>query len=251
MANHFREGLKARRPQLGQWLSTGSVTVADMNRDAGWDWCLVDMEHTPNEVAQVHAQLLALAAGPAAALVRPYWNDPVLVKRLLDAGAQSFVFPMIQTPEEAAAAVAATRYPPEGIRGVALSHTSNRYGRDKGYLERISEEIAVVVQIETKEAMDRIEDIAAVPGVDGLFFGPADIGASLGMIGDVERPELWEAIYAAAERVRPMGMPVGTLTGNPARVREALDRGFLFVSCGTDLSLLVKATAAQIAAVRG
>lgn len=251
MANAFREGLKSGKPQIGMWLSLGSVMVADLARDIGFDWCLIDMEHSPNEVADVRNQALAQSAGPAATLVRPYWNDPVLVKRLLDAGLQSFVFPMINSAEEAAAAVAATRYPPHGIRGVTMTHSSNRFGRRKDYLDTIDEEIAVVVQIETKAALDSITEIASVPGVDGVFFGPADIAASLGVIGQLEHPSVWEEIYKAAETARGLGVPAGTLTGNPVRIREALGQGLQFISCGTDLALLSRTFTTMIDDVRG
>ncbi len=251
MGSTFLRRLRAGEAQIGMWLSTGSITVADMLRDIGYDWCLIDMEHTPNEVADVQSQLLAQSAGPAETLVRPYWNDTVLVKRLLDAGATGFIFPMIQSAEEAAAAVAATRYPPEGVRGVALSHPSSRFGRRKDYFEAVHDEICVIVQIESREALDRVAEIASVPGVDGVFFGPADIGASLGHLGDLDHPEVWDAIYKAADVLKDLGVPAGTMAGKTARIREALERGFQFVACGTDLSIMEAALRAQVAEIRG
>ncbi|MEO0388268.1 MAG: aldolase/citrate lyase family protein [Pseudomonadota bacterium] len=251
MRESFRTKLKSGQPQLGMWLSLGAPTVADLCRDIGFDWCLIDMEHTPNEVSDVRHQMYALSQGPAATLVRPPWNDTVLVKRLLDAGLDSFIFPMVNSAEEAAAAVAATRYPPEGVRGVSMTHSANRFGRRKDYLDKVADEIAVIVQIETETALARVADIAAVPGVDGVFFGPADIAASLGVIGALEDPKVWDAIYSAAETAQALGTPVGTLTGSPDRIREALGRGFQFIACGTDLTLLSRSLTTQLQDVRG
>ncbi|QHQ34331.1 HpcH/HpaI aldolase family protein [Algicella marina] len=237
--NRFKARLKAGEAQLGLWLSLCSPVVADAVADSGMDWVLLDMEHAANSEQTVLAQLHAGQAG-CPAVVRPWWNDTVLVKRLLDMGAETLLFPMVQTPEEAAAAVAATRYPPEGVRGVSMSQRGNRYGRDAGYHGRANAEVCVLVQVETREAMARIEEIAAVDGVDGVFFGPADIAASLGRIGDLNHQAVWDEIFAAADRVLAMGVPVGTLIAVPDRVRECVDRGFTFTACGSDLNLVAR-----------
>src|SRR6266571_6742477 len=159
--NLFKKAIREARPQIGLWCSSCSNVSAEVIAGAGFDWVLIDTEHAPNELPMVLGQLQAMVGGTAAAVVRPAWNDLVLLKRLLDVGAQNLLIPYVQTVEEARAAVAATRYPPAGIRGVAVLHRANRYGRVKDYLKRIGEEICVLVQIETRMALENIEAIAA------------------------------------------------------------------------------------------
>src|SRR5213596_3118052 len=155
--NTFKRAIREARPQIGLWCSSCSNVTAEVIADAGFDWILIDTEHAPNELPMVFGQLQALVGGTAAPVVRPAWNDMVLMKRLLDIGVQNFLVPYVQTPEEARAAVAATRYPPQGIRGVAVTHRANRYGRIKDYFKRSNEEICVVVQIETRLGLQNIE----------------------------------------------------------------------------------------------
>src|SRR4029079_17799351 len=180
----FKQAIRGGRPQIGLWASLCSNLAAEVIAGAGFDWILVDTEHSPNELPLVFSQLQALVGGTAAPVVRPAWNDMVLMKRLLDIGVQNFLVPYVQTPEEARAAVAATRYPPQGIRGVAVSHRANRYGRLKDYFKRANEEICVIVQIETRVALQNLEAIAAVDGVDALFIGPSDLAAASGHLGN-------------------------------------------------------------------
>src|SRR5438552_8336923 len=178
-ANLFKQAILEGRPQIGLWSSLCSNNAAEVIAGSGFDWILIDTEHAPNELPMVFSQLQALIGGSAAAVVRPAWNDMVLLKRLLDVGAQNFLIPYVQTAEEARAAVAATRYPPQGIRGVAVTHRANRFGRVKDYFKRANEEICLLVQIETRQALQNIEAIAAVEGVDVLFIGPSDLAAAL------------------------------------------------------------------------
>src|SRR6185503_12067223 len=173
--NTFKKAIREARPQIGLWCSSCSNVTAEAIAGAGFDWILIDTEHAPNEVPMVLSQLQAMVGGTAAPVVRPAWNDMVMLKRLLDIGAQNFLVPYVQTADEARAAVAATRYPPKGIRGVASVHRSNRFGRINEYYTRIDEQICVIVQIETRQALDNLDATAAVDGVDGLFIGPSDL----------------------------------------------------------------------------
>jgi len=248
--NTFKRGLQAGTPQIGLWISLCSGFAADAVADVGYDWLLMDMEHAPNDLGTVLSQLQAAWPHGSTPLVRPMWNDAVLVKRLLDIGAPGLLFPMVQTAEEAAAAVAACRYPPRGIRGVSTTQRGNRFGRDKEYFDQVEEETCVLVQVETLEAIERIEEIAGVEGVDGVFFGPADIAASMGKMGQITDPDLWETILAAAKRVQALGKPVGTLVSDPDITRRVLDAGFLFVAVGADLGLLARGAEALLSRVR-
>jgi 4-hydroxy-2-oxoheptanedioate aldolase len=175
--NSFKRALAAGKPQIGLWLSMTSPVATEVVAGAGFDWVLVDMEHSANELVDVVAHLRAAVGGSAEPVVRVPWNEPVLVKRLLDAGARSLLFPFVQSADEARRAVAATRYPPKGIRGVAGTTRANRYGRVKDYARRVEGELCVLVQVETQQALGEIEAIAAIDGIDGLFIGPADLSA--------------------------------------------------------------------------
>ena len=209
--NTFKQAIQQNKPQVGLWNSLCSNFAADVVSSAGYDWCLLDMEHAPNDVRTVLGQMQAIQQGESVPIVRPPWNDFVMVKRLLDAGAMGLLFPMVQNPEEAEAAVRATRYPPNGIRGVSMTQRGNKFGRVADYFERVEAETAVLVQIETREALEKTAEIAAVDGVDGVFFGPADIAADMGLLGQAAHPDVWAAIAKAAGIVRDQGKPAGTL----------------------------------------
>jgi 4-hydroxy-2-oxoheptanedioate aldolase len=220
---------------------------------AGFDWLLLDTEHAPADVPVVHAQLQAMTGGTASAVVRPAWNDAVLLKRFLDLGVQNFLVPMVQDAEEARRAVAATRYPPEGVRGVAVAIRANRFGRVKDYHRRANEQICVQVQLETRKALRNLEAIAAVPGVDGLFLGPSDLAADFGHLGDSAHPEVRAAIDDAISRIRAAGKVAGILAPVEADARRWLELGATFVAVGSDLGLLARqaeALAAKFAPAR-
>src|SRR5437764_1292269 len=161
--NPFKQALQQGRLQLGLWCSLSSHLATEIVAGSGFDWLLLDMEHAPNELPAIIHQLQVIGSSPAAAVVRPAWNDLVLIKRVLDAGAQNLLVPYIQTAEEARAAVAATRYPPQGVRGVAVTHRANRFGRVKDYFHRSNNEICLLLQIETQTALNNLE---AIPAVD-------------------------------------------------------------------------------------
>lgn len=238
--NAFKAALARGELQIGLWSSLCSPIVAEIIGQSGFDWILVDTEHSPNEPPAVLAQLQAMQAGTATPIVRPAWNDPVLLKRLLDIGAQAVLVPFVQNAEEAAKAVAACRYPPAGIRGITMSGRGSRYGRVPDYLKRADAEICVLVQVETGEALAQLEAIASVDGVDGVFIGPADLSASLGHIGNPGHPEVQEAIRGAATRLAAVGKPAGILTASEADARRYIEWGYRFVAVGSDLGLLTK-----------
>lgn len=249
-ANPFARALKSRDKQIGLWISLASNIAAEVTAHAGFDWALIDMEHSPNDYRSVLGQLQVFAGSDTTALVRVEWNDTVAVKKLLDIGAQGLLFPMIQSVEEARRAVAATRYPPKGVRGVSGTTRATRYGRVKDYLARVEEETAVLLQVETQAALDAAEDIAAVDGVDGIFFGPADIGADMGLLGNPMHPDIWARIRPVAKALMARGMPVGTLVTDPGFAAELMDEGFTFVACGLDTGLLARASDKLLADVK-
>ncbi len=238
--NAFKHALAAGRLQIGLWSSLCSNIVADIVGDSGFDWILLDTEHSPNELPGLLQQLQAVARGTATPIVRPAWNDPVLFKRILDIGAQSLLVPFVQNAEEARRAVAATRYPPKGIRGITATGRASRYGRVADYLKKADSEICLLVQVETRAALDQLEAIAQVEGVDGVFIGPADLAASLGQIGNSAHPDVQKAIEDAARRLKAIGKPSGILTPNEDEARRYIDWGFGFVAVGADLGLLAK-----------
>ncbi|MHA1537742.1 MAG: aldolase/citrate lyase family protein [Alphaproteobacteria bacterium] len=249
--NEFKAGLAGGQLQIGLWSSLCSNIAADAISDSGFDWILLDTEHSPNELPGTLAQLQALKGGTASAIVRPAWNDPVLFKRLLDIGAQSLLVPFVQNADEAARAVAATRYPPAGMRGITGSGRASRYGRVKDYLKKAGDEICLIVQVETGEALANLEAIAEVEGVDGVFIGPADLAASLGHIGDSGHKNVQAAIEDAAKRLKSIGKPAGILTVNEDDAKRYIGWGFTFVAVGIDLGLLTRSADALAKRFKG
>ncbi len=249
--NLFKHALSDGKQQVGLWVSLCSPFAAEMIAPAGYDWVVLDMEHAPNNLDNVLGQLQAFKPHHTTALVRPEWNDPVLIKRLLDLGAEGLVLPMIQSVEEAEQAIAATRYPPRGIRGVSGSTRANHFGRVTDYFSRIEDELPVILQLETQQAIEQAEAIAAVDGVSGIFFGPADIAADMGYLGKPMEPAVWDVILPAAKKLMAKGVPVGTLVMDADFAMKLLGEGFNFVACGMDASLLTKGSDALLAKVRG
>ena len=249
--NPFTRALAAGDKQVGLWISLCSNFVAEVTAPAGYDWALVDMEHSPNNYFSVLGQLQVFAASNTTVVVRVEWNDTVAVKRLLDLGAPGILFPMIQSVEEARNAVAATRYPPHGVRGVSGATRATKFGRVTDYTTRIEDETTVLLQLETRAAIEQAEAIGDVEGVSGVFFGPADIAADIGKLGKPMAPEVWALIRPAAQKLIAKGVPVGTLVLDPAFATDLLNEGFTFVACGTDASLLAKASDHLLATVKG
>ncbi len=248
--NAFTHAIAAGKKQVGLWVSLGSNFAAEVVAPAGFDWALLDMEHSPNDNNSILRQLPVFAGTATTAIVRPPWNDPVLVKQILDLGAPGLLFPMVQSVKEAEMAVAATRYPPRGIRGVSGSSRATAFGRISNYFEQIEQETTVLVQLETRAAVEQAEEIAAVDGVSGVFFGPADIAADIGLLGKPMDPAVWDLIKPAAKKVMAMGKPVGTLVQNGDFGASLLNEGFTFVACGSDTALLAKSVDTLVQSVR-
>ena len=238
--NAFKHALAAGQLQIGLWSSLCSNIATEVIADSGFDWILLDTEHSPNEIPSLLSQLQAIGRGGTTPIVRPAWNDMVLAKRCLDIGAQTLLFPYVQNVEEARRAVASTRYPPQGVRGVAVAARASRYGRTPGYLTKANSEMCVLVQVETRTALDQLEAIAQVEGVDGVFIGPSDLSASLGHLGNPAHPEAQAAMKDAVTRLKKIGKPAGILSGNEDDIRRYIDWGYLFVAVGADVGILAR-----------
>lgn len=238
--NAFKAAMARGETQMGVWCSLCSPLVAEILGQSAFDWVCLDTEHSPIEVAGV-LPLLQAVGDDKNVLARPAWNDPVLIKKMLDLGAQTLVLPYVQTPKEAAEAVAACRYPPQGIRGVAGGTRAAGYGRRKSYLGEAYDEICVIVQVETTSALDQLAEIAAVDGIDGVFIGPADLSASMGHLGNPAHPEVQDALRAAVAVIEAAGKAPGTLATNATDARRYRDWGYRFVAASIDSVLLVGA----------
>lgn len=249
--NAFKQSLKAGRRQIGLWCALASPYSTEICAGAGFDWLLIDTEHSPMEVAGVLAQLQAVAAYPVHAVVRPAWNDVVLIKRILDLGVQSLLIPYIETREQAEQAVAATRYPLQGVRGVAGATRASSFGRVKDYHRRANDEICVLLQVETRKGLDNLEAIANTEGVDGVFIGPSDLSAGLGFLGQPGHPEVLAAIDDAMRRIIKCGKAPGFLTPDEAISRRYIEQGCLFPAVGIDLNLLARGTEQLAARFKG
>jgi len=238
--NRFKAALAEMRQVHGVWCQIGDTLVAEMIAGAGFDWMLFDTEHSPLNASSILPLVQAAAAWPVSVLVRPASLNVAEIKKILDLGVQTILIPMIQTADEAALAVAAVTYPPGGIRGVAGATRASGFGRIQGYHRRARDEICLLVQVETVEALAQIEAIAAVPGIDGIFVGPADLAASMGFPGEPGRPEVRAAVVDAIRRIRAAGRPPGILTPDPALFEAACEAGAVFVSRDIDLLALRK-----------
>ncbi len=240
--NQFRQDLMAGKTLIGCWCSLGSPITTEVMGVAGFDWLLLDGEHAPNDVLSFIPQLMALKDSASAPVVRPQWNDTVVIKRLLDAGFYNFLIPFVESAEDARRAVAATRYPPDGVRGVSVSHRSNRYGSVTGYFDVINDNISVIVQIESRAAVGAIDEICAVDGVDCVFIGPSDLAAGYGYLGNPLHPEVQEAMQQVIASAKAHGKPAGILAPVEADARRYLEMGVTFVAVGSDLGVFRNAS---------
>ncbi len=252
MTNPFRQLLKASgsHPPIGTWIMSASPLVAEAVGHAGFDWGVVDMEHTPIDLMQVVHMLQAIAGTKMQPVVRVPWNEPVMVKRVLDAGAQTLLFPFVQNADEARRAVAATRYPPEGVRGMAGMSRGSRFGTIPNYLTGANKLMGVIVQLETPQAVEQLDAIAAVEGVDGIFLGPADLSASMGHVGQLTHPAVMDLMTKAAQRCRALGIACGTVGGTPEVVAQYRAAGFSFLAIASDMGLLMRSAQGVVAALR-
>lgn len=243
--NAFKAALKARQLQKGMWCTIPDAGVIELLAGCGYDWMLIDTEHSPLDAVGCMPLMQAAAPYPVTTVLRPGWNDPVEIKKMLDCGAQSLLIPYVQTAQEAAAAVAATRYAPEGMRGVAAVTRATRYGAIPQYHKRAAEELCLLVQVETVEALEQLDEIAAVPGVDGVFIGPGDLAASMGLAGEAGHPDVQAKVVEAIARITALGQAAGLLAADPGFLREAEAAGALFMAVGVDMALLRKGALAQ------
>lgn len=240
--NTFKAALQAGQRQIGLWVGLADANVAEALAGCGYDWLLLDGEHAPNDVRTVLEQLRAVAPYPVQPVVRPVQGEVALIKQYLDVGAQTLLVPMIDTPEQATQMVRAMRYPPHGIRGVgaALARAS-RWNQITDYLQHADGEMCLLVQAETPHALENLAAIAATDGVDGVFFGPSDLSASMGHRGQPSHPEVQRAILDGIATVRAAGKAAGILATDQALAQRYLDAGALFVAVGLDTALLVRA----------
>ena len=236
---------------LGTWVMSASPLVAEAVGCAGFDWGVIDMEHSPLDLGDVVHLLQAVAATPMLPILRVPWNDTVMVKRVLDAGAATLLFPFVQNADEARRAVAATRYPPQGMRGMAGMSRGSRFGTVANHYQVANDRIGVIVQLETPAALAQLEAIAAVPGVDALFLGPADLSGAMGQVGNMDHPAVVAAMTNAVQRCKALGMPVGTVGGSVEVVNGYRTIGFDYVATASDLGFLMRAAQAALAALRG
>ena len=246
--NTFKQALKDGKAQIGLWASFADPYIAEALATTGFDWLLLDGEHAPNDLRSVLGQLQAVAPYPTHPIVRPPIGDVVLIKQYLEIGAQTLLIPMVDTAEQAARMVAATRYPPRGVRGVGSAGArSSRWSGVPHYLHEADDEMCVLVQVETKTGLANLAEIAAVDGVDGVFFGPADLSASMGFLGRPAHPEVVAALTQGIAAVRAAGKAPGILMTDNIASRYYLDQGALFVAVGVDAMMLVQAAKALAA----
>lgn len=249
--NKFKRALAQGKQQLGLWTSLANPYTTEIVARAGFDWLLLDTEHAPNDLRSVLAQLQAVAAFPVTAVVRPTWNDPLQQKRYLDIGAQSLLIPYVQNAEEAARAVAGTRYPPLGIRGVGGTTRASAFGANREYMRQCEDELCLLVQVETQAGLDNLDEILKVDGLDGVFIGPADLSTSMGHPGELGHPEVQSAIQDAIKRIRAAGKAPGILTVDEAQARRYMEWGTLFTAIGMDIALLARGAEQLAARYRG
>jgi 4-hydroxy-2-oxoheptanedioate aldolase len=242
--NRFKSAIREGRQQIGLWCSLPGSYVAEAVAGSGYDWLLFDTEHSPGDPLTVLPQLQAVAPYDVSAVVRPASNDAVLIKRFLDLGAQTLLIPYVQSRAEAEAAVAAMRYPPDGMRGVSGLTRATRFGRVPDYGRTAHTQLCLLVQIETLAALDRLEEIAAVEGVVGVFIGPAELAASLGYVGQPDHPKVAAAVENAIARLRAIEKPSGILTPNESFARRCIELGTVFTAVGIDAGLLARGSEA-------
>lgn len=237
----------ASRAQFGLWVCSTSPTVAEICAGSGIDWLLIDAEHTPNDLQSILNQLQAVQAYPVHTVVRPPSHDPNLIKQYLDLGIQNLLIPMVNTPDQARDVVNAVQYPPAGIRGVgsALARAS-RWNRIENYLQQANDLVTVIVQIETIEAVQNIDEILAVPGIGGVFIGPSDLAASMGLLGQQDHPDVVASVLACIASARSAGVSVGVNAFAPAAADAYVAAGVDFILVGADVALLARSTEAIV-----
>lgn len=249
--NRFLDRLASGTPQLGLWQALATPYTAEICARAGFDWLMFDGEHAPNTLQTLLAQLQAVAPFPAEAVARVPLGEPVAIKHYLDLGFETLLVPMVDSAEQARAIVAASRFPPQGTRGVASATSrASGFGAEPDYLSRAHTRTAIIAQIESRAALDEIDAIAAVDGIDALFVGPADLAASLGHLGNPGHDEVQAAITHAKARIDVAGKPAGIFALSPDDARRRMAEGFAFISVGTDIGLVVRGAAGLLNSIR-
>ncbi len=244
-----RTDLAAGYP-VGTFAMGASPLLAEALGHVGFDWAVVDMEHSPLDMAELVHMLQAVAGTPLLPITRVPWNDPVMVKRVLDAGAQTLMVPFVQNVDEARAAAAACRYAPHGRRGMAAMSRASRFGTAKDHFKAANHDIAVLVQIETPEAMACIDQIAAVDGIASIFMGPGDLSGAMGYPGEPMHSEVLALMRDGVKRCHAAGKPVGTVGGSPEAVATYRAAGFDYIGCSSDLGLFMRQCAAVLSTIR-
>ena len=252
MIKSLRARLQAGEVVYGSWLNLGSSLTAEIFARAGFDWLLIDMEHGTADFRELVHQLQAIEAAPAVPLVRVAFNEPWLIKRTLDIGPSGLIIPLIASATEAERAVRAMRYPPEGIRGIASMSRPTSFGTEFAqYRAEANDLLLTVIQIELKEAVEDIEAIAAVPGVDVLFVGPRDLTTSLGVPDQLESDIAQAALRRIEHAARNHGKALGILLPNCESAIAYVERGYQFVGVSSDAGLLNQAARSVLSALRG
>ncbi len=238
--NPFKAALKSGSPQIGLWMSLADSYAAEICAGAGFDWLVIDGEHSPNDLRSTLQALQAIAAKPVNPVVRLPIGKEYLIKQVLDLGAQNILVPMIETADQARALVRAVRYPPHGRRGVgALGARATDFGRATNYISTADEQICLIVQVESRAGLAQLDEISAVEGVDGVFIGPADLSTDMGFAGQTNAPEVLAAVYDALARIQAQDCAAGILTIDTAQAQIFLDKGAVFVAVGMDVKILV------------
>lgn len=235
-SNAFKRSLSELDPKIGLWLACGNPYMASLVGQAGFDWLLIDAEHGPNDLRSILAQLQVLEASPSKIVVRPASADAIQLKALLDIGVQNLLIPMVETAQQAEAIVAATRYPPQGKRGMGAGiGWASRFGTETDYVRRAHEELAIIVQAETIKSKSNLSEIAAIEGIDGLFIGPADLAADLGHTGNINHPDVLRAIEEMIRTIVAAGKPAGILTFDQQLNERCIEWGATIVAVGADI----------------
>ena len=240
--NRLKQALAERKQTIGCWLVLGDSYAAEIAAGAGFDWCVIDNEHAPNDVRSTLAQLQALGQTPTSAVVRPPIGETHLLKHFLDIGCQSFVVPMVESAAQAAQIVRATRYPPAGVRGVGASTArASGFNTHVDYLHTANDQICLLVQVESRAGLAALPNILAVEGVDGVFIGPSDLSADLGHLGNTNAPEVVAAIDGALDAIAASGKASGIFAVDPADAERYLARGVSFVAVASDINSMATA----------
>ena len=245
--NTFKKALAAGDTLFGCWMSIAEVYTAEILGRAGFDWLLIDGEHSPNDIRSIRDQVIALAASNSHPVVRVPVGETWIIKQVLDLGVQTVLVPMVETAGQAQELVRACRYPPEGTRGVGYGVSrAGGFGQFENYGPTADAQICILVQVETKTGLENLDEIIAVDGVDGVFIGPADLSASMGYLGQTMHPEMQSTILRALKRISDSGKAAGILTTDEGMIRSSLDAGARFIAVAMDVALLLDTAKATV-----